>query len=140
MALQTNIGLFRSTFPEFADTEVYTTTLITFWANVAEQQVNNRRWPVKLGPSGVSMWQTGVYLYVAHEITLEVQNQRTSRVGGAPGTTNGGIATSKTVGGATVQYDAQTTTEKDAGYWNLTTYGKQFFRLTQMFGAGCVQL
>jgi hypothetical protein len=90
-----------------------------------------------------SIWKnaraTGIKLYVAHEITLAAQNKKASTTGGVPGS-QGGIANSKTVGSVTVGYDSQTTTEKDAGYWNLTNYGKQFIRLARIFGAGAVQL
>ncbi len=78
-------------------------------------------------------------LYVAHEITLAMQNEKAASVGGVPGV-SGGIANTKTVGSVTVGYDAQTTSEEKAGYWNLTIYGKQFIRLARIFGAGAIQL
>lgn len=81
----------------------------------------------------------GMSLYIAHELTLSAQNQKAASVGGSPGQ-QGGVATSKTVGSVSVQFDAQTTTEKDAGWWNLTTYGKQFIRLARIFGAGAIQI
>lgn len=126
-----DIPAFRTAFPEFADTTVYPTSMINFWVTVAEAQVCQKRWKI--------MWTQGVNLYVAHEITLAAQNTKAAQVGGTPGQ-QGGIASSKTVGSVTVQYDPQTSTEKDAGYWNLTTYGKQFIRLARIFGAGAVQL
>ncbi len=76
---------------------------------------------------------------MAHELVLAAQNAKAAQVGGSPGQ-QGGIANSKTVGSVTVSYDASTSTEKDAGYWNLTTYGKQFIRLARIFGAGAIQL
>lgn len=126
-----DIPAFRAAFPEFKDTEVYPTSMIQFWASFAEAQVRQKVWKTQ--------WTVGVNLYVAHEITLAVQNAKTSKFGGAPGTF-GGVANNKTVGSATVGYDANTTTEKDAGYWNLTNYGKQYIRLARIFGAGAVQL
>lgn len=81
----------------------------------------------------------GVSLYVAHELTLASQNQKAAKVGGSPGL-QGGVPSSKTVGSVTIQFDPNTSTEKDGGWWNLTTYGKQFLRLARIFGAGCVQL
>lgn len=126
-----NIPEFRSEFPEFKDTALYPTPMIQFWATLAEQQVLQKFW--------CGVWQTGVKLYVAHEITLAGQNVKTAANGGTPGQ-NSGIANNKTVGSVTVGYDSNTNTEKDAGYWNLTNYGKQFYRLVKMFGAGCIQL
>lgn len=124
-------GQFRTAFPEFKDNVVYSDQLITTWASVAQAQVSQTKWGTQ--------WLLGVNLYVAHEITIEAQQQRAAAAGGAAGTF-GGVANTKTVGSATVGYDATTTTEKDAGWWNLTTYGKQFIRLARIFGAGCVQL
>ena len=131
MTPQLNIPAFRTAFPEFSDTVKYPTEMITFWAVLAEQQVPCRIWK--------ALWTQGVSLYVAHEITLASQNVKSAANGGVPGT-SGGIATEKTVGSVSVGYDAQTTTEKDAGWWNLTTYGKQFIRLARIFGAGAIQL
>lgn len=131
MAIQLDIPTFRAEFPEFSDTTVYPNAQITFWAGVAEKQVNRQVW--------CDEWTVGVSLYVAHEITLAAQNKKAAAVGGVPGT-SGGIANSKTVGSVSVGYDSSTTTEKDAGYWNLTNYGKQLIRLARLFGAGCIQL
>lgn len=126
-----DIGAFRTAFPEFADTEKYSTPQIQFWADLAVLQVTECIWK--------NAWSKGVSLYVAHEITLAYQNQKTSKFGGMPGT-SGGVANTKTVGNATIGYDSQATSEKDAGYWNLTNYGKQFIRLARIFGAGAIQL
>ena len=126
-----DIATFRQNFPEFADVAAYPNSQITFWATVAEKMVVQSIWN--------DMYDFGVQLYVAHEITLARQNQLAAATGGLPGQ-GGGIATSKTVGSVSVGYDANTNTEKNAGWWNLTNYGKQFFRLINIFGAGCIQL
>ncbi len=126
-----DIPKFRTEFPEFADTTVYPTPMITFWAVLAEKQVLECVWG--------DVRPTGVKLYVAHEITLAAQNAKLAANGGMPGTSSG-IANTKTVGSVTVGYDSQSNSEKDAGYWNLTNYGKQFIRLVRIFGAGAIQL
>lgn len=105
--------------------------MVNFWVTLATQQVDVCVWK--------DSWTAGVSLYVAHELVLARQNVQAAGVGGSPGQ-QGGIASSKQVGSVNVQYDPQTSTERDAGYWNLTTYGKQFIRLARIFGAGCVQL
>lgn len=86
-----------------------------------------------------NQWNTGVSLYVAHEITMAAQNSQAAQTSGTPGL-SGGVANTKTVGAATVGYDANTTTEKDAGWWNMTTYGRQYIHLARLFGMKCVQL
>lgn len=126
-----DVPAFRKAFPEFSNTESYPTPQVDFWVAFISQQIDVNIWK--------SSWNVGVSLYLAHELTLAGQNSASAKVGGTPGV-QGGVATSKTVGAVTVQYDAQTMSEKDAGYWNLTSYGKQFFRLTRIFGARCVQL
>lgn len=126
-----DIPAFRTAFPEFADLVAYPTTQITFWAGLAEKLVLPCVWK--------TCYTEGVQLYVAHEITLAAQNAKAAASGGVPGT-SGGIANTKTVGSVTVGYDSQTTTEKDAGWWNRTLYGQQFIRLARIFGAGAIQL
>lgn len=126
-----DIGQFRAAFPEFADTTKYPTESITFWATVAETQVRQRAWR--------KLYAQGVMLYVAHEMVLANQNVKAAKVGGSPGQ-SGGIAQSKAVGSMSVTYDSAQTTEKDAGWWNLTNYGKQFIHLSRIVGAGAVQL
>jgi hypothetical protein len=126
-----DVGLFRSQFPEFQDTVTYPDQMIDVWAGLASAQVNSCRWGTQ--------YTLGVSLYVAHELVMARRNVKASAAGGAPGTF-GGVAINKTVGSVTAQYDPISTSEKDAGYWNLTNYGKQFIRLARIFGAWCVQL
>lgn len=126
-----DIVQFRLNFPEFSDTVRYPSSLLTFWSAVAEKQVRLDAWQ--------DQQPLGVMLYTAHEVTLAAQNQKVSQFGGAPGSQSGPV-TSKAVGGASVSYDAAQTAERDAGWWNLTQYGKQFIRLARMFGAGAIQL
>lgn len=126
-----DIGAFRANFPEFADTTAYPSTMLNFWVTLASQLVRECIWK--------DCWSAGISLYVAHEITLASQNAKAGKIGGVPGI-SGGIANSKSVGSVTVGYDTTSTAEKDAGWWNLTNYGKQFIRLARIFGAGAIQL
>jgi Protein of unknown function (DUF4054) len=124
------IGAFRDSFPEFADTVKYSNAVITVWSTLAIAQVNANLWG--------SQTDLGVMLYTAHEITLAAQNQAAGVIGGTPG--NQGLINSKTVGSVSAGYDTDKVTERDGGYWNQTTYGRQFLRLARIFGAGCIQL
>lgn len=126
-----DIAAFRTSFPEFASTVVYPTVMVEVWSALAAQMLDPCTWK--------GTWQLGVSLYTAHELVLAAQNIKANQVGGSPGQ-QGGIASQKTVGSVTVQYDPQTSTNKDAGFWNLTTYGKQFYRLMRIFGTRPVQL
>lgn len=122
---------FRKSLPEFTNTEIYPDFVISGWAIVATKQVDCRIWKNETG--------LGINLYVAHEITLEAQSIQAAKIGGVPGMQSGPV-NSKTVGSVTVGYDSQQAAEKDAGWWNLTVYGKQFIRLARIYGAGAVQL
>lgn len=126
-----DIVQFRLDFPEFTDTIRYPNAQITLWSAVAAKQVRSTVWG--------DLFNTGVQLYTAHCIALASQNVKAGTVGGMPGT-GGGVPNTKTVGSVTVGYDSVSTAEKDAGWWNLTNYGKQFIHLARIFGAGCVQL
>lgn len=126
-----DIPTFRSEFPEFSDTAVYPDAQLTLWSTLAEQLLPKCVWN--------NTWEFAVKLYTAHEITLAAQNAKAGAIGGVPGS-SGGIANSKTVGSVSVGYDSAVTSEKDAGWWNLTTYGKQLYRLIQIFGSRCIQL
>lgn len=126
-----DVAEFRTEFPEFSDTSVYPSTMILSKSFVAELQVLECTWK--------RMRQYAVKLYVAHELTISSQNVKAAKVGGVPGT-SGGIANTKTVGSVTVGYDSNTSTEKDAGWWNRSTYGQEFIRLARIFGAGAIQL
>lgn len=126
-----DVGAFRANFPEFNNKETYSDATIGFWAGLGELLVRPSIW--------VNAWNQGMSLYVAHQLVLARQNEQAASLGGSPGQ-QGGIANTKTVGGATIGFDATTATEKDAGFWNLTTYGKQFIRLARIFGAGAIQL
>jgi hypothetical protein len=125
-----DIQSFRTDFPEFADTALYPDPMIRLWGEFAERQVNEHRWG--------DQHKRGVQLYTAHEITIEARDLKAGNIGGTPGQT--GLVNSKTVGSVTVAYDTQSTIEKDAGWWNLTTYGRQFIRLARIFGVGAIQL
>lgn len=122
---------FRKTFPEFTSTEKYPDSLISGWAAIAVKQVLCRYWKNET--------QLGINLYVAHEITLEAQSIAAASLGGVPGQ-QAGQANTKTVGSVTIGYDSVSAAEKDAGHWNLTTYGKMFIRLARMYGARAIQL
>ncbi len=125
------ISAFRGAFPEFTDATRYPDAMINVWASLAIQQLDPCIWG--------NSYTLGTQLMTAHNLVLANQNVQTSKNGGAPGTF-GGVANSKTVGAASVAYDSANTSVKDAGFWNLTNYGKQFYQLVRIFGTGAVQL
>lgn len=122
---------FRATFPEFADTTVYTPEMIEFWAGIGDKLLNVDRWRDLLGH--------GLDLYVAHKITLQAQDIAAAAKGKSPGQ-SGGIASSKSVGGVSVSYDVGSFSLQDAGNYNMTRYGRDFWALIQIVGMGGAQV
>lgn len=122
---------FRAAFPEFADTARYPDAMLDFWAGIGERLFIAHRWD--------TVYDYGLQLFVAHNITLAAQNVSASAAGGVPGGVSG-PTTSKTVGSVSVSYDAASSIEPNAGHWNLTTYGKMLIHLARMIGAGGIQV
>jgi hypothetical protein len=114
-----DIAQFRLAFPEFADTARYPTAQITFQATLVGLQFQK-------GPFTDDVYSTMQSLYVAHLLALN------------PGA--GGAVASKTVGSVSISYDTASSAYQNAGFFNQTNYGKQYWNLLMMFGAGCVQL
>lgn len=123
---------FRQNFPEFADTSKYPEAQVTFWRTYAENLLQPPcRWS--------NMLDYAVQLVMAHQLALAARNAAAASAGGAPGSVQGATA-SKAVGGVSVSYDTTAALLQDAGYWNLTTYGIQFWQLATMVGTGGFQL
>jgi hypothetical protein len=50
------------------------------------------------------------------------------------------VVTSKSVDKVSMGYDSSATLNPDAGFWNNSRYGSEFYQLILMFGAGGRQL
>jgi hypothetical protein len=122
---------FRTDYPEFADTTAYPDSGVNYWLRVAGLLLNTGRWQ--------DMLDVGTELFVAHNLVLERQAQKSAANGAAPGVSTGPVS-SKTVGPVTQAYDTTAGIVADAGHWNLTTYGTRFVQLVLMFGAGPIQV
>ena len=124
---------FRAAFPEFADTARYPDAMLDFWAGIGERLMfpQQHRWG--------TVYDYGLQLFVAHNITIAAQNVAASGSGGVPGNISGPTA-SKSVGSVSVSYDTASSIEPNAGHWNLTTYGKMLIHLARMIGAGGIQV
>jgi hypothetical protein len=129
--VQLDIPAYRTSFPEFANVQQYPTEQVTLYATVAEQMLPQNRWN--------NLWTYGVSLYVSHRLTIAGFNQQSAAAGGTPGVFTG-AANNEAVGSVSAGYDSQGTSTKDAGQWNLTTYGKELYELFMLVGAGPVQL
>ncbi len=117
MSLAFDDGLFRTSFPEFADPQSYPKEMLTMYATIGEIRLQKSRF--------CKLWTYGVQLFVAHNVVLARQNPN-----------------SATVGSLTVSYDATTTNDPAPGAqsYNLTSYGKLLWDLIMMVGSGPIQL
>lgn len=124
-------ALFRTDFPEFADSVRFPDSTITFWSSLGEQLISKDRFG--------NMHTQAVELFTAHNIVLTAGNVAASVTGGLPGGSGGPVA-SKAVGSVNVSYDNASVMLPNAGHWNQTTYGRQYIQLVRLLGNGCYQL
>ena len=121
---------FLSLFPEFGDEAFFPVVLVTTWLQQSANFVNASRW--------CEAYELGVCLYTAHQLALSRRNMVEGQGSGLLG--NVGVVSSKSVGGVSKGYDTATGKIDEAGFFNLTTYGQQFYRLACIFGSGGAQL
>jgi len=119
-------AIFVTHFPEFADGDVYTSALITFWSGVADKMLNVDRWD--------DLLDTGLELLTAHFLTLAVQNADDAANGSIPGST--GMVSSESIGPLSSSYDNSAIAEINAGDYNASRYGRQFIRMARIVGMG----
>ncbi|MGK3134871.1 DUF4054 domain-containing protein [Pantoea trifolii] len=123
---------FRTAFPQFADTAKFPDAQIGFRLNLADILLSEK-------VTGKKIFPYFVELFVAHYMALWLADSNAALVGGAGGSTNG-VQASKSVDKVSVSYDTGSTLNPDAGFWNNTRYGAEFWQLIMMFGAGGRQL
>lgn len=124
---------FRQAFPVFADLDVYPTAQFNFWLKFSNKMMNECRW--------ADLYDEGQMLFVAHYLVLYArENEAINNSGAEYAGQVQGIETSKSVDKVSVSLDVSKITLDDAGHWNLTTYGIQFYQLLSMIGMGGVQL
>lgn len=122
---------FRRDFPQFSDTSKYPDPVISFRLNLADMLID--------GSAMGDMFPYLAELFVAHYMVLHAADTAAGAVGGAGGATSGAVA-SKSVDKVSVSYDNSTTLNADAGFWNFSRYGAEFWQILMLFGMGGVQL
>lgn len=127
LAEENMVAGFRCMFPEFQDSSVFLDEMIEPWLVLAGRLLNACRWG--------SAYRLGLYLFTAHQITLQRQATIAAQRGGIPGLSTG-IVQSKSINGVSVSYNASMGFLKEGGDWNLTVYGIRFLSFARMFGSG----
>ncbi|MFW1775195.1 DUF4054 domain-containing protein [Acinetobacter seifertii] len=121
---------FRQNLPEFADTARYPSSQFNFYLNLGKKLLPEDRW--------VDFYDEGLTFFIAHYLALFARNAALASVGAAGKVV--GNETAKAVDGVSKSMDVSGILYPDAGYWNQTSYGIQFFMLIRIVGAGGFQL
>lgn len=128
---------FRESMPAFSDTVSYPTFQFNFYLSLGQKLLPTSRWGDSNDPD--SLIDYGLTLFIAHYLTLYKRGMDAASVGGDSGKIVGN-ETSKSVDSVSKSMDVSGVLITDAGHWNMTTFGVQFYQLMQMVGAGGVQL
>lgn len=131
-SLLPTVDEFRSDFPEFANTAVYPDTTITFYLSLADTVLDQD----KHGDQFIYLSE----LFTAHYAELRGKVAAGAAASGSVNTSGGGVVSSKSVDKVSVSYDTSGVVNPDAGFWNNTGYGREFYYWWSMFGAGGRQL
>ncbi|WP_338558120.1 DUF4054 domain-containing protein [Acinetobacter sp. KS-LM10] len=122
---------FRQTMPVFADVDLYPSFQFNFYLKLGKKLLNECRWD--------DLLDEGLTFFIAHYLTLYARDMSFVDVGGIAGKVVGN-ETSKSVDSVSKSMDVSGILNTDAGHWNQTTFGIQFYQLMQMIGAGGIQL
>lgn len=122
---------FRQTMPVFADESVFPSFQFNFYLKLGKKLLPECRWD--------DLLDEGLTFFIAHYLTLYARDMAFVNIGGIGGKVVGN-ETSKAVDGVSKSMDVSGVMNTDAGHWNQTTYGIQFYQLMMMVGAGGIQL
>jgi len=136
------VSSFRLDFPEFSSTADYPPSAVTYYIALSNLLLNQNRF----GPPAATvtnpptcMFDMAQELFVAHHLVLERAAQVAAAGGGLPGEARGAVS-SKSTGPISISYDSGASLDPKAGHWNDTEYGKRFWKLVMIFGAGVIQV
>lgn len=120
---------FREAFPQFTE-ELFSDARVRFALTLAGKSMDKERWG--------DLLPEGTFLRVAHFLTLEAAATKAKDgTGGIDATGGAVVAASKTVGGVSKSESRATSAgNPQAGPWNDTTYGRQYYDLLLLIGAG----
>jgi hypothetical protein len=111
---------------------MYSDDAINMYLTLAASMCDPARW---------NDWRPlGMALMVAHWLSLDAREAATAAKGGIPGQSGIGILSSKGIGQVSAGYDVTSGTERDAGNWNLTTFGRRYIHMARLVGMGGVQI
>lgn len=128
-----DVAGFREAFPQFTE-DAAPDARVRFFLALAERLLPPERWG--------DLLDDGISLYAAHNLTLEAEIKKDKTGAGAISAAAGPVTgESKTVGSMSKSVTragaaGQGTSLLNAGSYNSTVYGQQFWQLVQIVGAG----
>jgi len=131
-SLLPTLDQFRTDFPEFSNTARYPDAAINFYLGQADTLLDQN----VQGSQFVYLAE----LFVAHYTELRGRALATVAAGGGVNSAGGGVLSSKSVDKVSASYDVSGIIDPDAGFWNNTGYGREFFWWWSMYGAGGRQI
>lgn len=130
-SLLPTVQQFRSDYPEFANETRYPDAIINRGLRKADAILDQNI----QGSQFVELAE----LCAAHYAELGGKTLAASAAGGVS-TSGRGVLTSKSVDKVSASYDVSGIVDHDAGFWNSTGNGQEFFWWWSMYGAGGRQL
>ncbi|MET3481550.1 DUF4054 domain-containing protein [Methylobacterium sp. 1973] len=127
------LASFRQAFPEFTP-EKYPDGTVTYNLGLSSRLLDAVRWG--------ELYDDGILFLTAHNLALTAP---AGAVGGIGGGAVGigvptGIVSSKSVGPISKSIDTSVGLQDGAGLYGATSYGRRYYQLLTMFGAGGIQL
>ncbi len=122
---------FREEMPAFADITQYPSFQFNFYLNLGKKLLREERWGHTL--------DYGLTLFIAHYLTLYKRAMGAASIGGDAGKIVGMKHRNQLMVFQNAM-DVSGVLIADAGHWNQTTFGVQFYQLLMMAGAGGIQL
>jgi hypothetical protein len=123
---------FRTKFSRtFRDRRRFTDASCLTWLRLGARLLPADRWG--------EMLELGIYLFAAHNISLEAQAEAEGAAGLAPGGKVGPVS-SKSAGGISLSYDVSSGIEAGDGHWTMTSFGRRFIHTCKIVGMGGVQV
>lgn len=126
------LASFRQAFPEFTSAK-YPDGTVTYNLGFAARLLDEVRWG--------ELYDDGVMFLTAHNLALTAPAGAAG--GGAGASAIGipvGIASSKGAGPLSKSIDTSVGLQDGAGLYGATSYGRRYYQLLNMMGAGGIQL
>lgn len=122
---------FRLNRPEFGDVDAFPDRVVNRLIVLAYRLLDPLRWR--------DLIDDGAEAFVCHHLAMFRRSSLDAAEGDAPGETRG-VVTAESVDKLSASYDSGSVVMADAGPWNATTYGQEYWLLASSLAIGGFQL